>query len=243
MTNTTNYAWLGGATPNTEVGEDDWNRLTEGLDRLLGAVFGTVLKGVINGWEIQSDGTITAGNGIVGKVACATTTATDLSPQVIADTRNFVYATPGTDAIETGLVTFVVTSNITVPAGGVRLGAFDVSALGVITNVDNNPNDYLRDYALAVAFNYITDTITATIVPGAVVEIEVDHTAERIFTVAFPPEIITISEGFTATIIHRTPEGTVFTPSGGFIIEVAHADGGSYSTPDALTITWGRWGF
>jgi hypothetical protein len=184
MANTDNYTIpLPGTTGNPYVSQEFLQQLAQLSSGVLGNIVSAlILGGVISGWEIQTDKTVSAGEGVVAGAMPKT-----LAAQAIAgltnSALNYVYATSATgSATDSRAVTFQASLSPVVPAGGVRLGTITLDGGGVETALDNDPTAYHRDRLFTLRRQTVTRVETVTVTGGTEVVFLIDHSAEVTFT-------------------------------------------------------------
>ncbi|MEA3247350.1 MAG: hypothetical protein U9Q74_14445, partial [Gemmatimonadota bacterium] len=92
----------------TSVAVDDFvqpghnNRLADTVDRVVGSVLKRLAtEGVYDGWEIQSDKTVSAGEGLIAACWCETTQAQAITG-LTDDAVNHVFVQPTADGAPGG---------------------------------------------------------------------------------------------------------------------------------------------
>lgn len=220
------------------------------LGYIASAVLGNLVNsgngGVLTGWTIASDKTVTAGEGVVGTCVPKTTVAqaiTGLTNSAV----NYVYAqVDATSHEDTRTVDFIGSVSSSNPAGTVRLGTITLDGSGTATAYNDNPAGYRRDYWRGRRTRKITGTWTNdTEIPvGAIGMDEVDHsggTEGVTFTGLSEIRVTAIDEGWYAYT--QATSGGKFNI---FVVNnwVAGYDYDYYSyDPDFVQVTWEREGY
>lgn len=173
-------------------------KITKTIDAALGGLLiGAPVTGVISGWSIGTDKTISAGAGIVGGCYCITVAATDISSLLSNNATNYVYAIADATSPDQSTVTFAkVASPAMVPPSAVQLGTITLNSGGTVTATSDNHEDFLRDYLPPVRKRLIpqqtvldpdTSAEYITVPVGESVVVDVDHST--IVTFSLPGKV------------------------------------------------------
>lgn len=216
------------------ITEARYNSLVDTLSQLGFFVSGIIYGGVVAGWNLATDGTVSAGAGWLSGCWCRTNPPTNISTQLVNNQVNYIYAAATPQSNLDRSVTFVADLNTAIPEGAVRLGTVTMVG-GVITAVDDNPEGYRRYYLRTINLRLINDVWTGTVDAGSYVDVSADHSADVIFTVPLMPEITAITADVRVELLLEE-----FTTST-FKIRVYNDSSDPYAT--AVSISWQRWGF
>ena len=138
---------MAGVTENyqlvTDVVADDFlqpehnNRIADTVDRVLGSVLRRLLTpGALEGWQIDSDGTVTPGQGLVAGCWCETTQSQEITA-LIDDAVNHVFIERGTDGPRDGGVNVFAQLSAEGPADAVYLGIIELDDAGEVVAIDD----------------------------------------------------------------------------------------------------------
>lgn len=177
------------ATTNYSIeqwGEDGIPTSTWG--NRLGSILSGVLRnslvggGVLSGWTISLDGTVAAGEGLVGGCVPKTTEAQAIT-DLTSDSLNYVYATVDADSpSDTRSVVFTGSVSSTIPAGAVRLGTITLDAAGDATAKDDNPTGWRRDlWRGGSRRRKVAGSTSQVVTVGTTKVFEVDFSADEEF--------------------------------------------------------------
>jgi len=241
MAQTENYD-LDILTDEDFVNEGWFQRLVKVLDRALGEFLQQWARGgVISGWSLATDKTVSAGEGIVNGCHCKTSVATDISGILTNGATNYVYAVTTANSAPEGDVAFQATqlaSNI--PSTAVRLGKLVVDASGNVTEADDNPTDSPRDYAKPLRYRQISGEWTGQVAVGETVVIEVDHSDLLDFAVPLDLTVET-DPGVHVVALADGASGSVFRLRIWNEWQTGYAYG--YGGAEDIRVTWRRGGF
>ncbi|MGE4406382.1 hypothetical protein [Pseudomonas sp.] len=232
MAQTENYQ-LDILTSDDFVTEAWVQRLVKVLDRALGEFLQQwMLGGVISGWSLGTDKTVSAGEGVVNGCHCKTTTSTDISGILASGATNYVYATNTSTSAPDGDVAFQATQvAANIPSTAVRLGKIVLDAAGNVTEADDNPADCPRDYAKPLRYRRIGGQWSGTITAGTSVYIAVDHSSTLSFDVPLGLEVSAPADVHCVVCADGTDGGQ-------FRLKIWND-----STSNDVTLTWTRYGF
>jgi hypothetical protein len=230
MPTTANYGLPTGVVTDDLVEPEHQNRLADTVDRVLGLFLQRLMAdGAHQGWELQSDKTVAAGEGLVAGCWCATTGSQAITGLTSGET-NYVFATTTGASAPDGTVAFFAQLSATPPAGCVYLGTMALDAGGGVTDLDSDAPGVDRNcYRLEIRPLEGTG-IVYDVPPGGVVELTVDHSSEGAFRALGPIELV-VSEGFEGRVV-EWHEATQFRA------EAENVTG----YPDDLTYSWRREG-
>ncbi len=190
--NSVNYGFAVGVVTDDIVEPDHHNRLAATVDRVLGGVIKSLLAdGAHEGWLLDLNGDVTAGEGLVAGCWCATSEATAIGGLTNGAT-NHVFARTNSRSAPDGTVDFAAQLTSEKPPGAVYLGTAEVDGSGTVTAVDNAASGADRNcLSLEVAQIAGSGTIEGFygLSEGEMALIEVAHEAEGEFTWAEPPRL------------------------------------------------------
>ena len=194
-----------------DVDEDDWNRVTKTVRRALGELMQKVMYAgclTTSGWRITTGKTIGAGEGIVDECYCQTTSATDISGLLTNGAKNYVWLVTNSDSATDGAVVAQASLAPVAPAYACKLGSITLDALGAVTHVDNDDEDFLRDYSFPLRWRRVQFNEVVNIPLSTYADLEVDHSADVTFNCAFCPVITSIDDGCRAVLqLNGTTQG------------------------------------
>ena len=211
-TQSANYGlWIGMVTDDF-IQPQHVDTVARVVDRVLGGVVGGLLApGVYAGWEVGSDGQVTAGWGVLG-AALGATGAEQAITGLVNGTLNYVFAVPGSDIAPNGTVIFAAQTaaggpaGAVGPAGALYLGTVTLDAGGNVTAEDNAAAGVSRGVFPLTATTLSGSGTVAAVPAGQPVTVTVTHAA-----LAVPGAIsFTVSSGFTY-VLSQTWQGTGFT--------------------------------
>lgn len=134
---TENYGLTTGVVTDDLIEPEHHNRVAETVDRVLGSFLRRMMAaGAWSGWELTTEGKVTAGEGLVGACWCKTTAAqavTGLSTNAV----NYVFGGVTEESAPTGQVRFYAELSATKAPGSILLGTMTVDSEGVVTAVDS----------------------------------------------------------------------------------------------------------
>lgn len=137
MTATENYGLAAGVVTDDLIEPEHHNRLAEALDRVLGSFLRQMMAdGAWSGWELATDGTVGAGEGLVGACWCKTAAALAVTG-LTANAVNYVFGGTTEDSATAGSVRFYAELSATKAPGSVLLGAMTVDSDGKVAAVDD----------------------------------------------------------------------------------------------------------
>ena len=226
----------------------NWNRVTKTVRRALGELLQKIVgPGCLttSDWRIDTDKTIGAGEGVVKDCYCETTEDTDISSLLTNGATNYIYLTIDSDTSPTdGDVVAQASLSTTVPSGACRLGSITLDGAGAVTAVDNDDEDYLRDYLLTLNRRRVQFDEVVTVALGDYADLEVDHSADVTFTEAFVPKITSIDEGVRAELLLEGTTNGKFTlrlyNDGSYTAGYGYEYG--YGGLDEVRVQGERWG-
>mgnify|MGYP000908190239 CR=1 FL=1 len=189
MDTTPNWGLSYNPLPTEFITPTRWSLVTQTLDRIANFLYTYAYGGVCTGWQLQVDGTLTPGSGLLQSIWCATTEATDITSILVSGQTNYIYIQATDQSQLDGSVTISSALSTTTPTGAVRLGTVTVDGGGTITAVDNNPSNYLRDVLTQVRKQIVEDTWTGTVEAGSYVDVLVDHSDDTAFNQGFLPYV------------------------------------------------------
>jgi hypothetical protein len=189
---------------------------------------------VYSGWLIQTGKTVTAGEGLVGGCWCETVVSTDISALLTNNQVNYVYAIADSTSPQDGTIDILVSLSSTAPSGGVRLGSITLNSSGVVTAVDNNDDNYRRDYLPQLRMNNLEGVYSTTILGGLYEDVEVDHSDERTFNIGLVPTFSAVTAGCRIELMLEDYSNSKFT------VRIYNDAGTAYN--NAVSFTWNRWG-
>lgn len=160
------------------------DREADVLDRLGLGLRTLPFAGVISGWVLSTAKTVGAGSGMVGGCYCLTTVAQAVTGLTNSVT-NYVYAAVNSTSPNDGTVSFAaVTSTLSIPTNGVRLGTMVLNGAGTCTAATDNPAALLRDYMKPMRYRITpVTTETLTVAVGGETMWALDHSAQVTFSV------------------------------------------------------------
>jgi len=127
----------------TDVAVDDFvqpghnNRLADTVDRVLGSVLRRLLTaGAFEGWSIQADKTVGAGQGLVAACWCETSEAEQITG-LTDNAVNYVFLERDADAPPDGTVNVFAQLSETGPADSIYLGTIELDGSGAVVAIDN----------------------------------------------------------------------------------------------------------
>ena len=189
----------------------NWNRVTKTIRRVVGEMVQKIIYAgclTTSDWRIATGKTIGAGEGIVDDTYCETTTTTDISALLVDGATNYVYLLDNSDSPTDGDIVAAASILASAPDYACRLGSITLNALGAVTAVDNDDEDFMRDYALPLRWRRYQFDSTVTVPYGTYADIEIDHSADVTFVHAFAPKLSSITENTRATLaMHGTTNG------------------------------------
>lgn len=189
---TEHYGLTVGVVTDEVIEPEHHNRTAATLDRVLGSVLTRLLAaGVFAGWLLNTDGGVTAGEGLVGGCWCQTLGDTAVSDLTDGAT-NYVFARTDETSAPDGTVTFVAQLSPTTPEGAVYLGTMTVDGQGQVTAVDNQAAGVDRN-CLSLGVGEISGSGVLedfyALGEGEMAPIEVDHAEQGEFWWAEPPRL------------------------------------------------------
>ncbi|MBU0610887.1 MAG: hypothetical protein KKI08_23610 [Armatimonadetes bacterium] len=189
---TENYGLAVGVVTDDIVEPDHHNRVAATLDRVLGGVIRNLMAdGAHEGWLLNLDGEVTAGEGLVAGCWCRTTEAAATSGLTNSAT-NHVFARTNSGSAPDGTVEFVAQLTAEKPEGAVYLGTVEVDAGGAVTAVDNDADGVDRN-CFSLEISEISDSGVLEgfygLSEGEMALIEVEHAAEGEFAWTEPPRM------------------------------------------------------
>ena len=242
----------------------NFERLFDGLDRQMNGTLRYVCgQGVVSGFEVQTDKTVSAGTVVVGGGGQGTWIGTtnsdrDISSLLVDGTENTAWAAlirvpttgagswPGyEDTFTAGAVNVIVRD--TAPPNAFKVGTITLDAGGAVTAVDNEVLD--RPTILGSAVQTWRGSVTVTDVEaGTTLWVDVDHSVAELGSAegidfAMPGKVTVWNpkegdpNGFVVRKIENARAGQF-----GFEL-VHHADlSYAYSGADAVRLYWTRTG-
>ncbi|MCD6352470.1 MAG: hypothetical protein J7M26_10150 [Armatimonadetes bacterium] len=241
MAQTENYE-LDILTDEDFVNEGWFQRLVKVLDRALGEFLQQwACGGVISGWSLGTDKTVSAGEGIVNGCHCKTASSTDISSILTSGTTNYVYAVTTANSAPDGDVAFQATQVATnIPSTAVRLGKLVLDASGNVTGADDDPSDCPRDYAKPLRYRRIAGEWTGQVAVGEALVIEIDHSDLLDFAVPLDLTVET-DPGVHVVALADGASGSVFRLRIWNEWQTGYAYG--YGGVEDIRVTWRRGGF
>lgn len=132
---TEHYGLAVGLVTDDFIEPEHHNRVAATVDRVVGGFLKKMMAdGAYSGWGLTLEGTVTAGEGLVGGCWCATN-----SEQVItglAAGTNYVFGRAESEGPTTGAVAFFAQLSATKAPGTVLLGTAEMNGFGVVTAVE-----------------------------------------------------------------------------------------------------------
>jgi len=229
-TQTEHYGLAAGVVSDDFVQPDHQNKVAETLDRVVGNVVKQLISaGVYNGWLIQEDKTVSAGEGLVQGCWCGTS-----SDQAITglqnDAVNYVFAVANDQSPDKGAVGFSAQLTAEGPNGAVCLGTIELDSGGGVVEIDNTTA------ADRSCFPLLTATVSgsgeiAEVPGGGQASFEIDHEEAVSFLIPGAIEFKVVGDDFEIKL-SKTYQKAQF--------EVVATNSSSY--PRDLVYTWQRWG-
>lgn len=230
----------------TAVQLNRWNQV---IRRNLGEAMQKVLTPgclSLTDWRLVSDKTIGAGEGIVNDCYCQTIASTDITSLLTNGATNYVYLTINSSTSPTD---GVIVAQATVTAGAApdtacKLGSITLDGAGAVTAVDNDDEDFLRDYAIPLRWRRVQFDEVIEVTLGEYADLEVDHSGDVDFTIPTTPKITSIDDGVRAELLLNATDGGKFTlrlhNDGDYTVGTGYDTG--YGTLTQVRVVGERWG-
>lgn len=180
-----------------------WRRMTKTLRRVVGELMQKVMYSgslTTSDWRIADDKTIGAGEGIVDECYCETTSTTDISSLLTSNATNYIYLITDADSATDGTIVAQASLLASAPSYACCLGSITLDASGNVTAVDNDDEDFPRDYALPLRWRRVQFEVVETIPQGTYADVEIDHSGDIEFVHGFCPKISSIDTGCRAVL-------------------------------------------
>ena len=227
LTQTQHYQLWAGMGTDDFVEPQHVDRLAATVDQTLGmALQELVSPGVYQGWELQTDKTVSAGQGLLaacwGRTAAAQS-ITGLTNGVL----NHVFAAPTAQTAPAGVVSFAAQTNPAGPPGALYLGTIELDSQGQVVAVNNQVTGVARG-----VFSLRTATLSgagthSSVQPNQTVTLEITHAALRV------PGAIEFTGGqYFSFTLEKTWQ------AGGFTAKVTNTD----TVAHDLSYSWTRQG-
>jgi hypothetical protein len=166
---------MAGVTDNyqfvTDVAVDDFvqpehnNRIADTVDRVLGSVLRRLLSaGAYEGWTIETDATVVAGQGLVADCWCETTQAQAVTG-LTSDAVNHVFLEATADGPPDGTVNVFAQLSADGPADAIYLGTIELDAACEVVAIDNSA-DGVERACYPIAWSSLAGEGTIAAVPA-----------------------------------------------------------------------------
>ncbi len=193
-----NYGLATGVLADDLIEPQHHNRVADTVDRVLGWFLKRMMAaGVYEGWSLALDGTVTAGEGLVGACWCATTGAqsvADLTPGAV----NYVFAGTDSDSAPKGTVRFFAALSPTRPAGSLLLGTMTLDGSGAVTAVDDWAGGVDRDCRRLHIGRASGSGLSEAVPPGGSVTVPISH--DTVFVVPGAIEVEVAAPDFVVEV-------------------------------------------
>lgn len=227
---TTHYGLVTDVVTDDVIEPDHHNSLADTLDRILGNFLQKVMvNGAYSGWELTAEGTVAAGEGLVGGCWCTTETEQQIADLVFG-TVNYVYGKATATSGRTGEIAFCASSSAGMLQGAVFLGYIELDTTGEVVAVHMSPVNTDR-HCRRLAICPVEGEATALeVAAGTSFKVPVFHDA--FFVVPGCIELLDTTAGFDVQVMDTAD---------GFGFVIAGENTGT-ETAD-FHCTWRRWGF
>lgn len=186
-----------------DVDEDDWNRVTQMIRRAVGETMQKIIYAgclTTSDWRLAMDKTIGPGEGTIDECYCQTAGTTDISAILVNGATNYIWLITNSDSTTDGDIVPQSSLIPIAPDYGCQLGSITLNALGVATAVDNDNEEFLREYSLPLHWQRVQFDEVVTVPFGEWVDVEIDHSMYVVFVHAFCPKLSYIDPGCRAVL-------------------------------------------